>query len=389
MRTEPPNGSAGIYIHVPFCQAKCGYCGFASIPWENTLAERYWRAVVLEIERYAAAMAPARQRVETIYLGGGTPSILPVEQVAALLKACSDHFDVVPNCEISMEANPGTLSSRKTRAYLELGVNRISIGAQSFSDSELTDIGRAHRADQIERSFALLRSVGFQNLNLDLILGLPGQSLSRWQSNLMNAVNLAPRHLSIYMLELDPKTPLFHAVACGEKRLPDEDEIADWYLGTIDLLESRGYGQYEISNFALPGFECRHNVKYWLREPVLAFGAAAHSFDGISRYANPSDLSSYLTAVEKGRSPVLWRERADEGRNLEETIILGLRLNRGLDWDQLRKSFDTKRLAAHEASFRQLEETGLVEWKDAEIRLTRRGMLLSNEVFQKFINSGA
>ncbi len=383
-----PAGNAGIYIHIPFCQSKCGYCSFYSVPWDNALAERYWRAVVREIEAYAASIHPVRPGVETLYFGGGTPSIVPTEHVAAILEACRRHFEILPGCEISMEANPGTLSYEKAQAYLEIGVNRISIGAQSFSNRELAAIGRTHRAAHIRGSCSLLRAVGFQNLSIDLILGLPGQSESRWISNLMQAIELEPWHLSIYMLELDGKVPLFHSIEGGSHRLPDEDALSDWYLNTLDLLESHGYMQYEISNFAFAGCECRHNLKYWLREPVLAFGAAAHSYDGVSRYANSADLLSYLTAVEKRQSPVLWVERTGEKRDLEETIILGLRLNRGLDCNKLRSSFDAAWLSSQDASFWQLEELGLIQRQDQVVRLTRKGMLLSNEVFQRFVSSG-
>jgi oxygen-independent coproporphyrinogen-3 oxidase len=375
----------GIYIHVPFCRSKCAYCSFVSIPWDELLAERYRRAVIRELEA-CAQISGRTHTVDTIYFGGGTPSLLPLGHVAAILDACRGIFNVEPECEISLEANPGTLAAEKLLIYHDLGVTRISLGAQSFSDEELTAIGRIHTASQIGESTKLLRDCGFQNLNLDLILGLPGQTEPHWASSLECAVALAPAHLSIYMLELDSKVPLCRSVTAGHCQVPDEDSVADGYLYAINFLEDRGYFQYEISNFSRPGCECRHNLKYWRREPVLAFGVAAHSHDGASRYANVSNLSDYLSAVEEGRSPRAWRESLDSTRELEETIFLGLRLNRGLDWDQLRRTYEADLLEACEASLKEMAEMGLLRWSDSMVRLTHRGMLLSNEVFQMFVH---
>jgi len=376
--------STGFYIHIPFCYSKCNYCSFASWPMDESLAEMYWRAIVRELEAHRKSDA-TENRVDTIYFGGGTPSLLPAGHIVAILNACRKLFDVTPDCEISLEVNPGTLAAEKLQVYRSAGVNRLSVGAQSFSDQELNAIGRIHTASQIIESFSLVRTCGFENLNLDLILGLPGQTERQWMSNLMCADALVPSHVSIYMLELDPKAPLYHSVSKGFCRVPDEDSVADWYLQAIDFLENRGYSQYEISNFARPGCECRHNLKYWLREPVLAFGVAGHSHDGVSRYANVSNLGSYMRAVAEGRSPVEWREELTADRNLEETVFLGLRLNRGLDWDRVRRLYGVDRLTACEASLKEMEEMGLLEWRDSIVRLTRRGMLLSNEIFQKFV----
>lgn len=376
--------NTGFYIHIPFCHSKCNYCSFVSWPIDESQAETYWRAIVGELEVYRKSSA-TESRIDAIYFGGGTPSLLPAGHIAAILDACRKLYDVAPECEISLEANPGTLTTEKLRVYRSTGVNRISVGAQSFSDQELSTIGRIHTASQIIESFSLLRTCGFENSSLDLILGLPGQTERQWMSNLMCAAALVPSHVSIYMLELDPKAPLYDSVSQGICRVPDEDLVADWYLQAIDFLDGRGYSQYEISNFARPGCECRHNLKYWLREPVLAFGVAGHSHDGVSRYANVSNLGSYMAAVGEGRSPVEWREELSVDRNLEETVFLGLRLNRGLDWDRVRQLYGADRLTAYEASLKEVEEMGLLEWRDSVVRLTRRGMLLSNEVFQKFI----
>jgi len=379
----------GIYIHIPFCISKCGYCSFVSRPWDESLADRYCRAVVREVNSFAGASPSLTYQVDSIFFGGGTPSILSAEQITSIADAVRRNFAILPSCEFSIEANPGTLTEEKLIRCRAIGINRISLGAQSFSDAELAAAGRIHGADQIAASFKLLRGCGFDNAGLDLILGLPDQTEHAWMANLEHAVALKPDHLSVYMLELHPELPLFRAVQSGACRIPDEDAIADWYLRTLDYLEDRGYGQYEISNFALPGCECRHNLKYWLREPVLAFGVAGHSHDGMTRYANTSSLVTYLNRVANGRSPVEWRESLGAERAFEETLFLGLRLRCGLDWEAVRRSASPGRLAACGTVLREMAAAGLLEWRGSRVRLTRRGMLLANEVFQHFVRQDA
>ena len=381
--------TTGLYIHIPFCRSKCGYCSFASIPWEEALAERYWRAVVREMESATAVEGRAPEPVDTIFFGGGTPSLLPGEHIAGILDACRRLFRLEPGCEISLEANPGALVNEKVRVYRSSGVNRISLGGQSFVDEELAAIGRAHTVRQIAESMGMLRSLELENISLDLILGLPGQTERSWFDSLGRTVALAPAHLSIYMLELETKSPLYRSVAEGRQTLPEEDSVADWYLQSIDFLDSHGYGQYEISNFCRSGCECRHNLKYWLRQPVLGFGAAAHSFDGGSRSANIADVAGYVSAVESGVSPVAWSSVVDAEAEMGEMLYLGLRLNRGLDWEMVRRACRSNRLVDCECSLKEMAGIGLVAWEGGRVRLTRRGMLLSNEVFQQFVQLGA
>ena len=375
----------GIYIHVPFCRAKCDYCSFVSVPIEEAMADRYRRAIVRELESFRGEK-DAEHQVDSIYFGGGTPSLLPAAHIEEILEVCRRRFVVLPECEISLEANPGTLEQEKLALYRSIGVNRISLGAQSFSDRELAEIGRIHTAEQILESVNLLRAYGFQDVSLDLILGLPGQSESQWRTNLNMAAELNPTHISVYMLEADRKTPLYKRVANGLVRLPDDDDVADYYLQTINFLGGRGYTQYEISNFALPGCECQHNLKYCRREPVLAFGVAAHSFDGRSRYANVASLSSYLHCIESGRTAEEWREPLTSSQCLAEKMFLGLRLNQGLNWPEIRHAHETDGIADCESSLSDMLAFGLLTWEGSVVKLTRRGMLLSNEVFQRFVN---
>jgi oxygen-independent coproporphyrinogen III oxidase len=374
----------GIYIHYPFCRAKCAYCSFVSQNWDESLAGRYCRALTAEIEE-CAGDASAPYAVDSVYIGGGTPTLMAPHELRSILETCRRCFDLDSDAEISMEANPGTLSGEKLRVLPEEGINRVSLGAQSFCDAELDAVGRIHDAADIISACTQLRDAGVTNLNLDLMLGLPGQTESQWAASLQSAVGLAPSHLSIYMLELDGKVPLHQSVLAGRCHLPDEESVADWYLQAIDFLAGCGLRQYEISNFAAPGCECRHNLKYWRREPVLGFGVSAHSYDGRSRRANHADLPEYLGAVEAGRSPVLWREALEPVRELEESLFLGLRLSRGLDWEQVCRKFEGKNLAACETPLHELAEAGLIQWQGSTVRLTPRGMLLSNEVFQRFV----
>jgi len=322
---------------------------------------------------------------ETIYFGGGTPSLVPAEHIAALLSTCRKLFDVPQNCEISLEANPGTVTSEKAAAYRECGISRISLGAQTFDERSLQAIGRDHTPEQTATSLALLRDKGFENINVDLILGLPEQDDMQWAGNLETLTHLEPAHISIYMLELEQKSPLYHLVARGVHRVPDEDVVSDCYLESLDHLAGHGYAQYEISNFASQGYECRHNLKYWQRRPVFGFGIGSHSFDGRARYANPAGMNAYLSRVEHGLSPVEWRRALDEKEELEETLFLGLRLRRGLNWEELSEGFGAEQVAGYEKTLKSMSNDGLVEWRDSSIRLTPRGMLLSNEVFQAFV----
>jgi oxygen-independent coproporphyrinogen-3 oxidase len=376
--------SFGVYIHIPFCRTKCNYCHFVIRPWKRASAERYHKALLQELDAFFARCWWTDE-ADSIYFGGGTPSLVPVEHIAEILAACRRRFPVSADCEISLESNPGTLTADKAAAYREMGINRVSIGAQSFDDLELVTIGRDHTGNQVDESVAQLRESGIRDVNIDIMLGLPGQTEEHWRRNLERTSALAPDHISVYMLDLDERSPLYHHIAKGRCTVPDDDLISNLYLRTLRHFADCGYEQYEISNFAFPGHHCRHNLKYWLREPVLGFGVGSHSYDGQFRYANYSSMNAYLQAVESGKSPVEWRERVESSQALEETLFLGLRLNRGVDWQGLRQNYDLRELEAYESSLREMSASGLLEWKDCVIRLTTRGMLLSNEVFQRFV----
>jgi oxygen-independent coproporphyrinogen III oxidase len=375
--------SLGIYFHIPFCQSKCHYCHFVTVSYHPETAEQYEKAVIKEMELFSHACQ--KEKVNSIYFGGGTPSLGPSRSVISLIAECQRHYVLTSDCEISLEANPGTLTREKASDFYHSGVNRISMGAQSFDNSELESIGRIHNAEMIEESLHCLRNAGFSNINLDLMLGLPLQTAQSWRLNLERIVELGIPHLSVYMLDLDDQCSLQSMVANGSVQLPDEDLVSDLYLETIEHLSSGGYQQYEISNFARPGFPCRHNLKYWLREPVRGFGVGSHSFNGHARYANNTRIDEYIQSIENGRAPEIWSEPVSAEQAIEEALFLGLRLTEGVNWDQLRTRCPQDRRDRYENAFRLFLNKGWMEWKDSTISLTPLGMLFSNEVFQYFV----
>lgn len=376
--------SVGIYVHIPFCRAKCNYCHFLSIPLQPGMAEKYVQAVVHEIENFCQDPG-GDQDVDSVYFGGGTPSLLPPEQIERILKACSRRFVLSENCEITLEGNPGTFFPQAVSALHTVGINRVSIGAQSFDDRELLTIGRLHDSESIYETLSTLNRNGIDNLSMDLMLGLPNQTRESWKRSLSRIDTLPVSHISVYMLDLDEECLLKNQLADGVVQLPAEDMISDMYLETLEELGSRGFHQYEISNFARPGFSSRHNLKYWKRRPVLGFGLGSHSFDGHSRYANHSGMPEYLRAIATGKSPVSWRETPGHRESIGETLFLGLRLTEGVDWNALHEHDDDNCLADFRARLDAPADRGWVEWHGSRVRLTPSGMLLSNETFQLFV----
>jgi oxygen-independent coproporphyrinogen-3 oxidase len=380
-----PDMSLGIYVHIPFCQSRCNYCHFITGAFSEETAGRYAAALRREIESSGREEAQP-EAVDSIYFGGGTPSLVSAGLIEGVISTMRDVFTVAGDCEISLEANPETITARKAEEYLRIGINRISLGVQSFVDSELKAIERIHAAEASSRSLRVLRDAGFANLNLDLILGLPGQTAESWRFSIARTVEALLSHVSVYMLDLDDaRAPLHHAVAAGKLSLPDDDEQADWYLETIDILQRNGIAQYEISNFAAAGMECRHNLKYWKREPVFGFGVGSHSYDGRMRYANVSSLNRYLDLAGAGSSPVDWRYPVDETSGIEESFFLGLRLNHGVDLEFMKRRFDPGKLDSIESTLEGMLESGLVERDGGFVRLTSRGRLLANEVFSALL----
>jgi len=372
---------AGVYVSYPFCAQKCTYCNFASGVFPREQERLYLKALRAEIAAHAWAWRP-----ETLYLGGGTPSGMDSGDLQALLQAMPGR----PWVEATIEAAPGSLSAEKARAWAEAGVNRVSLGVQSFIETEIRRTGRKHTAGTVARDLDLLRAAGIRNANLDLIAGLSGQTAAGWRESLDWIERLAPEHVSVYMLEVDEdsrlgKEMLLGGVRYGAADTPGDDQVADFYETAVERLERMGIPRYEISNFARPGFESRHNLKYWKLKPYVGFGADAHSFDGERRWQNPESVEEYLasplpdgrgsgesTAASPGAATV--RERADE------KFFLGLRLMEGI-----RPS--AREWQIYETPIRRFLDAGLLASSGGVLRLTSRGVLLSNEVFQEFLTS--
>jgi len=380
--------AAGIYIHIPFCRSRCSYCDFATGIYERSLAERYVQAVVKEILSWREIETPAK--VDTIYFGGGTPSLLSASQVAQILDAVNTRFDVKGQLEVTMEMNPGTVTPEILQAFRRpgsrLGINRASFGAQTFDDRELARLGRSHNAQDTRQTFSHLRAAGFDNISFDLIAGLPGQTLAAWDRNLAEALALRPEHLSFYLLEVHEGTPLADHIRRGRQPQPDDDLAAQMYELMLERAGTAGYFHYEISNLCLTGFESKHNTKYWAAAPYYGFGCSAHSYDGKStRWSNERDVARYTSLIEIAKSPIVERVNLTGDQAKAEAVFLGLRLMRGLSVEQYRKSFGVDLRDVHQHELERFRAAGLIEFEGDLIKLTRSGALLSNEVFAAFV----
>lgn len=377
--------ATGVYIHIPFCVRKCTYCDFYSVPFHPELIARYTQALLGEIEQIAAVFGSLP--VDTIYFGGGTPSLLEPGQVENVLRAIAGRFVVAPDAEITLEANPGTFDLAKMSGFRGAGITRISLGVQSFSPRALQVLGRIHTVGDNRRSVEDCRRVGFANLNLDLIFGIPEQDEEEWVESLRQAVSLAPTHVSTYLLQPEPDTVLGRLVHRGELSLwADEEELVQ-YEKAIDYLTAAGYHHYEISNFALPGYACRHNLIYWQGEDYLGLGAGAVSCMGGRRYRNRASLPAYLAAVAQGRPlPVEELEFLTGRALLQDRLILGLRLTGGVSCTGFRDRYGVDILAEFAGALRKGEKAGLLAINDECVRLTRKGYFLSNEVFRELLD---
>jgi oxygen-independent coproporphyrinogen-3 oxidase len=354
-----------LYIHIPFCIRKCTYCDFLSVPLDADLARDYTDALKREIALRGGGT------LRTVYLGGGTPTVFPEEHLAGIFRALHDQFTILPDAEITVEANPGTVRREKESFLRTLGVNRMSIGVQSFDDSELALLGRIHTADDARKT---VQGLGFENFSLDLMYGIPGQSLESWQQSLRQALPLNPTHISAYELTPEPGTPLVESLKRGEMELPPEETVIGMADTALDMLSGAGFRQYEISNHALPGYECRHNMNYWLRGEYLGMGAGAHSFVGDRREKNVWDVREYITRLRKGELPVGESMEVTCEEALREFLFLGLRMTEGVDIALFKEDLGLDLMNGAQ----DLISDGLMETSGGRLRLTRRGVLLFN-----------
>jgi len=387
--------SLGIYISVPFCRTKCSYCNFASDVFSRVVYERYVDRVCQDIAnaRHVTAEMGGQfeQDVDSIYLGGGTPTVLEPGQLERTFDAIRAEFDVQPEAEITVECAPGTLAPSVLEGLLRCGVNRVSLGVQSFVDGEAAAVGRLHKGTTVLEDIARLRAAAITNLNVDLIAGLPHQTAGSWQRSLAEVLATGAPHVSVYMLEVDQDSRLGRELIAGGTRyhahfVPDEEATADFYLAACETLEAAGIAQYEISNFARAGFESRHNLKYWMRQPYLGFGVDAHSMLASTvpeaeavRFSTPDSLEQYVAGAALERSVV------SAVAALEESFFLGLRLNRGVDLRKVAADFGQAMLESVRPTIAELATAGLMQEEGDFVRLTARGRLLSNEVFQRFL----
>lgn len=375
---------AGIYIHIPFCRSRCSYCDFATGIYNVDAAERYVTSLAREIDSYTETPTPVS--VDAIYFGGGTPSLLTSDQLELLVNAVHRRFQVADDIEVTLEMNPGTVTEDTLAAFRRLGVNRASFGAQTFNDYELARLGRSHTAEQTRETFRQLRNTGFDNVSFDLIAGLPGQTVEQWKCNVDEALSLRPEHLSFYLLEVHEGTPLANHIRTGLQPKPDEELAAEMYELMLDQAAAAGYTHYEISNLSLPGYESRHNTKYWTGEPYYGFGCSAHSYDGIaSRWSNERDAGGYVELITAGKSPIVERRQLNDADRQSEAVFLGLRMMDGYNVREYRDRFGVDLIERHRDDFKRFYDAGLIELNNDVLRLTRAGALLSNEVFAAFV----
>jgi oxygen-independent coproporphyrinogen-3 oxidase len=374
----------GLYLHIPFCAAICNYCNFNRGLFDAALKARYVNALVAEIQAAAEPSAP----IDTIYFGGGTPSLLSAADVGTILDACRDSFDLVADHEITLEANPETIVDGLLDGYRAAGVNRISFGVQSFNDEELKRLGRLHSADTARRALTMARAAGFDNVSLDLMMWLPQQRVDQWLSSVDSLIEARPEHASLYLLELYPNAPLKDDMARAGWSLAPDDDAAAMYLEALARRDAAGYEQYEISNVARPGWRARHNVKYWQEGQWLGFGCGAHSTRENIRWRNVAATMEYVQRVADGRSVIADRRELGPAERMEDALFLGLRVTTGLDLRAIQARHGIDVWERHGVELQRFVDAGLVIHEPARrLALTRSGMLMASEVMAVFIGT--
>lgn len=385
---QPAKKPLGLYIHIPFCLQKCGYCDFYSEAGQpDDLKKAYAESLCREFAAYGRQLA-AEYTVDTVFLGGGTPSILPSHLTKSILSAVFDEFDVSADAEVSMECNPATLTEEKLGVYREAGINRLSLGVQSMDDGLLQVMGRAHSRQDVVETVQLARKAGFDNLNLDLMFGIPGQSRRMWEETVRTVFAMNPEHLSFYSLELAEGTPFYRQIARGILEPTPQEEDRQMYHFLLRELQERGYDHYEISNSARPGYRCRHNLKYWDLSDYLGLGASAHSFLSGRRFASVSDALAYVQAVENGESPVSWHHENSRQDSITDYTFTALRRREGIGKMDFAKRFGEEFwdvFAGREEEFRQFAQRGEAEEDESGIRITEQGMDIASRIIEIFL----
>ena len=377
----------GLYVHIPFCVKKCNYCDFLSAPATDLVKEQYVEALCKEIRGYREMTR--EYEVKTVYFGGGTPSVLNSVQMEKLLQAIRETFVIdVAQAEITMEVNPGTVTKERLAAYKDLGINRLSIGVQSAREEELKLLGRIHTFEEAKQCYLWAREAGFTNISLDVISALPNQTLDEYKETLEALIALNPEHISSYSLIIEEKTPFYELYAEGKEKegdLPDEECDRQMYAYTKERLRAAGYERYEISNYAKPGYESRHNSSYWTGIPYIGAGLGASSLFTNARYHNESDLPTYLAAVNQGEDIRRDIERLVAAEQMEEFMMLGLRMMRGVSRTEFQKKFGCAMETVYGQALKKLERNGLIMVSGDTVVLTETGIDVSNQVFIEFI----
>ena len=370
----------GLYLHIPFCSSICNYCNFNRGLFESGLKDRYVAALEQEITASGHG-----EPVDTIFFGGGTPSLLDPAEIARLIAASRKAFDVTADAEVTLETNPETSTTERMEGFRDAGVNRVSFGVQSFREPELKRLGRVHSAERARGAVREARAAGFDNISLDLMMWLPQQSAADWRESVDALIEVAPEHASLYLLELYPNAPLKEEMARAGWSLAPDDDAAEMYLWSLARLGRAGYGQYEISNVARPGRASRHNLKYWQDGEWLGLGCGAHSTRNGARWKNVSSADEYISRLQRGHSVVADRRELTRESQLEEALFTGLRLAEGLDLDIVGQRYGTDAWARYEAALQPALEAGLAIREGGRLRLSRDGMLLANEILSVFV----
>jgi oxygen-independent coproporphyrinogen-3 oxidase len=371
----------GLYVHIPFCASICNYCNFNRGLFDGPLKDRYLDALRREITAAGDGSA-----ADTVFFGGGTPSLLTPAEIGSILECLRGSFDVSADAEVTLEANPETVTAASLDGYRAAGVNRLSFGVQSFRDDDLVRLGRAHNASRAEAAFVAARAAGFSNISLDLMMWLPQQSVAEWLESVDRLIAIGPAHASLYLLEVYPNSPLRDTMARARWSLAPDDDAADMYLAAMERLEHAGYEQYEISNVSRRGRESRHNLKYWTGGAWLGFGCGAHSTRDTRRWKNRAATEEYISAVSAGGHSRIDERTLTTDEQLEERLFMGLRLNRGVNLQQIRDCFGIDVWAQHQEELQPFHDAGLLIYDSALLRLTRPGMLLANEIMRVFIS---
>jgi len=375
---------SSLYLHFPFCRSKCPYCSFSSVVGTDDLIARYLTALAREIEN-SRQDEKRSAVVDTLYLGGGTPSLCSASQLATIIHRCSDVFQLSDDIEMTIEVNPGTIKKTDFKSLRQIGFNRVSIGMQALKDSDLSTLGRCHSTVESLKAYDWARQADFTNVSVDLMYGLPNQGINDWRQTIMGALDLNPEHLSIYQLTVEPDTPFFQKRISKALQLPDEDTIEEMDRITLEHCEASGVLQYEISNFASPGFKCRHNLNYWHNDPYYGFGAGAVSYLSGVRVKRQPDPDKYCECIEGGLSVESEKEQLDQQAAYRETVVIGLRMNEGVSDDRLVSRFGVTLRSVYGALLQRLIDQELLEWCGEYLRLTPKGRRFANIVLSELV----